>query len=123
MLNWLKRKQKPTKPSPKLQKILDETQPLDQKEVKMLDEEGKTHPFDMNWAMKLRSRRHKAMDIEFFRQIKRALALKKQRKFYRSEQQIAKKFNISQTTVALIRRSRSLKQYRELRQRMSKGQK
>ena len=59
------------------------------------------------------------IDIDLFRKVKRALALKKDKKFYSTNRQVAKKFNLTPTTIKLIARSHSLKHYRELRTKES----
>lgn len=93
---------------------------LAETEIKMIDENNGTHSFDSNWAMKLRNKR-KAIDMEFYRTVKRALKLKSEGIFYKSERQIAKNLQTSETTVTLIRRASSFKNYQTLRWVTSRG--
>lgn len=112
MWKWLKSKHEPRKQNKYVEKFLKKAPSLQDTETRLLDE--KSREYSLGVKVK---RKH--ITIDLFRKIKKALKLKKTGKVYKSEQQIADKFRISQTTVNLMARAQSFKQYRELRARMN----
>lgn len=114
MWGFCKSKYKPRKKSKEVQKALDKSKDLKDTEVKLIDEKNR------EYSLKIQNKR-RAVDMEVYRVVKRALKLKSEGMFYKNERQIARKFHISETTVALIRRASSFKNYQTLRWVTSRG--
>lgn len=110
LLDKLKRKIPDPKNDTQQQRNLHKT------EVPLRDEEGN------NWALRDKKPRRE-INIDLFRKIKAAHQLKKAGKFYKSEAQIARKYSVSSTTVNLIGKARSFKQYKETRRATSRPEK
>lgn len=110
LLEKLKRKVPDPKNDTKQQRDLHKT------EVPLREEDGN------NWALHDKKPRRE-INIDLFRKIKRSHQLKKAGKFFKSEAQIARKYNVSPTTVNLIGKARSFKHYKEMRRTTSRPEK
>ncbi len=80
------------------------TTSLDEASIPLLLENGANTSLEV-------TKPKRSIDRELFKKVKRALQLKKSRMFYRTEEQIANKLSISSTSVSMIKRSSSFRQY------------